>query len=228
MPCGSRSGKGRKGGKGTSGTAPAPNDAPAPNGGGSASNDSGCAYLELPDFQPWVPPNHPSWTPPDTRVYGHRLPNVELEDDQPDETVLKLLIRPPDVFKNVSAAVRTLAQNYFKIKRIIGVRTRPGADGTTYCNNLNLKRGANCDAAFYHLYSNLRSGTDACGPCQRGFGPFDSCVQINGACANCCYNSAAKRCTLYVKDGDAKLRGKKRSRKRKALDDNFSRRLTLH
>ncbi|KAH7109759.1 hypothetical protein EDB81DRAFT_374993 [Dactylonectria macrodidyma] len=56
MPRGSRSGKGRKGGKGTSGTAPAPNDAPAPNGGGSASNDSGRACSELPDFQPWVPP----------------------------------------------------------------------------------------------------------------------------------------------------------------------------
>lgn len=79
----------------------------------------------------------------------------------------------------------------------MGVRTRPGADGTAYYNTLNLKRGANCDAAFHHLYGNLRSGTDACGPCQRGLGPFDSCVQINGACANCRYNSAAKRCTLY-------------------------------
>ena len=87
MPRGSRSGKGRKGGKGTSGTAPAPNDALAPNGGGSASNDGERACSELPDFQPWVPPNHPSWTPPDTRVHGHRLPNAELEDDQPDETV---------------------------------------------------------------------------------------------------------------------------------------------
>ncbi|KAL6401309.1 hypothetical protein AUP68_15177 [Ilyonectria robusta] len=86
-----KSGKGGKGGKGTSGTTLAPNASDpanqAPNGSNLASNESERACSELSDFQPWVPPNHPSWKPPDTRVQGHRLPNAELEDSQPDEAV---------------------------------------------------------------------------------------------------------------------------------------------
>lgn len=86
-----KSGKGGKGGKGTSGTTLAPNASDpanqAPNGSNLASNESERACSELSDFQPWVPPNHPSWKPPDTRVQGHRLPNAEIEDSQPDEAV---------------------------------------------------------------------------------------------------------------------------------------------
>ncbi|KAL6405747.1 hypothetical protein AUP68_10885 [Ilyonectria robusta] len=87
MPRGTRSGKG------ASGPAPAPNGPspgnppPGPDGSDSLSDISEHALLEADNFEPWVPPNHPSWTPPDTRVRGHRLPNVELEDPQPNETV---------------------------------------------------------------------------------------------------------------------------------------------
>lgn len=90
------SGKGGMGVKGTSRTGPASNVSdlanPAPNAFDLANPapsgpESERACSELSDFQPWLPPSHPSWKPPDTRVHGHRLPNTELEQGQPDETV---------------------------------------------------------------------------------------------------------------------------------------------